>query len=104
MALCYFQLGYIYHKFADKLSQIRENFKDNLAQLRSLVEDEKHVDYLLGDEHLCKMSACGQYEEAFCIFEDLNHLKGKAVCKRLLAEVQKEIDPEQSEANLERSE
>ena len=87
MALCKFQKGYIYHKFGDKLGQISEKFSGNQKLLMSLVEDEKHTDYILGNEALCKQFAYTMYEEAYQYFYKINHLKGMAVCKRLMAEV-----------------
>ena len=35
----------------------------------------------------CKMSALGEYQEAFDCFEKLNHLKGMALCKKMASQV-----------------
>ena len=59
MALCEYQLGYIYHKYAEKLG---------LTQLTSKIDTDELDDYFMGSVSNCHLTAYNQYESAFLYF------------------------------------
>ena len=56
MALCEFQLGYIYHMYAEKLGS---------TQLCSRLDIEEFSEYFLGSVSNCHLTAYNKYESAF---------------------------------------
>lgn len=70
MALSNFQLGYIYQNFADKLS------KNEILDFVPKEEKDKYENFFLGSENDCKTRAYSYYEDAYLLFEQLNHIKG----------------------------
>ena len=71
-------MGYIYHKFADKLGS---------TDLYDTINNEEYIDYFFGSESMCKAHAYENYNDAFELFTELNHLKGKALSKKMAAQV-----------------
>ena len=78
MALSRFQLGYMYHKHADKLGS---------TDIQSQLNTDEYDEHLTGSIEQSHARACGYFDEAFEFFQQIHHIKGMAVCKKLAAEV-----------------
>ena len=76
MALCEFQHGYIYQKYAKYLGD---------AKLCESINHDDFTDAALGCIDTCYTEALIRYDYAFEYFKKLSHWKGMSICKKLAA-------------------